>query len=158
MSPCNQDYDIELVQYFKSITQGFFKKMNDFISYGSRQVIMSDKALSENKIYHKYSFVIEITNVAYCKKRFYLFYQAINNVSTLLLNIRQVLSCAPYSPVSCKTSCIICISYKSQTDIDTQVNLGMRTPSVLQFLQLFKTNLALNLACKTQVNSNRKRP
>lgn len=148
MSPCNQDYDIELVQYFKSITQGFLKKMNDFISYGSRQVIMSDKALSENKIYHKVALLLKL-QMQLIVKTFYLFYQAINKVSTLLLNIRQVLSCAPYSPVSCKTSCII---------IDTQVNLGMRTPSVLQFFQLFKTNLALNLACKTQVNSNRKRP
>lgn len=41
--------------------------MNNFISYGSRQVIMSDKALSENKIYHKVALLIEITNVAYCK-------------------------------------------------------------------------------------------
>lgn len=157
MSPCNQDYDIELVQYFKSITQGFFKKKNDFISYGSRQVIMSDKALSENKIYHKVALLLKL-QMQLIVKTFYLFYHAITKVSTLLLNIRQMQSCAPYSPVSCKTSCIICISYKSQTDIDTQVNLGMRTPSVLQFLQLFKTNLALNLACKTQVNSNRKRP
>lgn len=32
--------------------------MNNFISYGSRQVIMSDKALSENKIYHKVALLL----------------------------------------------------------------------------------------------------